>query len=186
MVTVHPSKGVWPLHLDRATILKYTGLSLSRSLTLGESLPCFLIDATEERSVGISGSRLADDTQYTSIWCLWSGFAPYSTVVQNYRVIVSTSAAAPSSSSTFHPTVYTLLLYVTNIPYWNTLEFTLTEGEYLTVCPQPIRTNVLQYGSTVNFIRLVTQDLFWVGWHTVETCIIWYPRRDTSPQPTVS
>ena len=24
MVTVHPSKGVWPLHLDRATILKYT------------------------------------------------------------------------------------------------------------------------------------------------------------------
>ena len=49
-------------------ILKCTGLSLSRSLTLGESLPCFLIDATEERSVGISGSRLADDTQYTSIW----------------------------------------------------------------------------------------------------------------------
>ena len=32
-----------------------------------------------------------------------------------------------------------------SLPYWNTLEFTLTEGEYLTVCPQPIRTNVLQY-----------------------------------------
>ena len=104
----------------------------------------------------MSTTRRGLRLECTSIWCLWWGFAPYSTVVQNYRVIVSTSAAAPSSSSTFHPTVYTLLLYVTNIPYWNTLNPLYRQIQFRLVDARPPLDaggafNILQYGVLSSF-----------------------------------
>ena len=108
------------------------------------------------RGNAMSTTQRALRLECTSIWCLWLGFAPYSTVVQNYRVIVSAGAAAPSSSSTLRPTVYTHLLYVTNLPYWNTLNPLYRQIQFRLVDARPPLDaggafNILQYGVLSSF-----------------------------------